>query len=186
MAGEKSDVTQLLMDWTAGERGALDALMPVVYAELHRLARSYLRSERPSHTLQPTALVHEAYLKLVDQRRASFQNRSQFFAVAAQLMRRILVDHARALHAAKRGPDQKWSLEEVSAAQVDAKLDLIELSEALSRLEKLDPQKGRIVELKYFGGLSVDEIAELLGISPRSVKRHWQLAKAWLYGEMKR
>jgi RNA polymerase sigma factor (TIGR02999 family) len=181
------NVTQLLLKWGNGDLQALDDLMPLVYAELRRLARNYLRKERPGHTLQPTALVNEAYLKLVDQRNARWQNRAQFYGVAAQLMRRILVDHARQHHAAKRGGSGRQRLSITSAGQLagkrlatDPPLDLLELHEALEELAKMDPQQARIVELKFFGGLSIDETAEVMGIGHATVERDWKMARAWL------
>jgi len=180
------EVTRLLIRLTEGDNAALDALLPAVYDELRRLAANYLRRERVGHTLQPTALVHEAYLRLVDQTRVEWQNRAHFFGVAAQMMRRILVDHARGQQAEKRGGDvQKISLDEnidVSALRAS---ELVALDEALERLAELDPQKSRLVELRFFGGLSVEETAEVMGVSAPTVKRHWRLAKAWLYGEVK-
>jgi RNA polymerase sigma factor (TIGR02999 family) len=182
------DVTGLLHRWEAGDRAALDQLIPLVYRELRRLARHYLRQERTSHTLQPTALVHEAYLRLVDQRNAHWESRTQFFGVAAQIMRRILVDHAR-LHEAKkrRAFRDAISLDEAltldSARNGDA--NLIALDDSLSALAAFDEQKCRVVELRYFVGLSVEDAAQVLGISPATVKRHWSVAKAWLSRDMK-
>ena len=162
------DVTRLLHDWSEGDEGAAERLMPLVYDELRRLARHYLRHERPDHTLQPTALVNEAYLKLVDQRRVGWQNRHHFFGIAAQMMRRVLVDHARAHAAEKRGgPRRKVSLDE-----------------ALQKLAEVFPRKGRVVELRFFGGLSVEEAAGVLGVSDKTVMREWESAKLWLYREM--
>jgi len=175
-------VTQLLLDWSKGDQAALDKLMPLVYSELRRLASNYLRRERPGHTLQPTALVNEAYLKLVDQRNAKWQNRAQFFGIAAQLMRRILVDHARQHQAVKRGGSDQQRLS-ITSAEVLIKqpeLDLLALNEALDELGRLDPQQSRIVELKFFGGLSIEEIAEVLGIGHATVERDWKMARAWL------
>jgi len=181
------NVTQLLLKWGNGEPQALDELMPLVYAELRRLARNYLRKERPGHTLQPTALVNEAYLKLVDQRSARWQNRAQFYGVAAQLMRRILVDHARQHRAAKRGGSGQQRLSITSAGQLAGKrlsteppIDLLGLHEALEELAEMDPQQARIVELKFFGGLSIDETAEVMGIGHATVERDWKMARAWL------
>jgi RNA polymerase sigma-70 factor (ECF subfamily) len=179
-------VTQLLIDWGSGDQSALGKLMPLVYAELRRLAGNYLRRERADHTLQPTALVNEAYLRLVDQRSARWQNRAHFFGVAAQMMRRILVDHARAHTAEKRGSDfHKLSLDENIDKAAERGAELVELDEALHDLAEIDKQKSRIIELRYFGGLSVEETAEVLGVSPDTVKRHWRMAKAWLYGRMR-
>ena len=175
-------ITQLLIDWSKGDQAALERLMPLVYSELRRLASNYLRRERIGHTLQPTALVNEAYLKLVDQRNARWQNRAQFFGIAAQLMRRILVDHARQNHAAKRGGSEKQRLSITSAEGFVKKseVDLLALNEALDQLSKIDPQQGRIVELKFFGGLSIEETAEVLGIGHATVERDWKMARAWL------
>ncbi len=160
--------------------------MPLVYAELRSLARRYLRRERSDHTLQATALVHEAYLRLVDQRGVTWQNRAHFFGVAAQAMRRILVDHARRHHAAKRGgPAFKISLDDVVVAAQERSDDVLALDDALTRLTALDPRQGQIVELRVFSGLTVEETAEALGISPATVKREWMSAKAWLTREVR-
>jgi RNA polymerase sigma factor (TIGR02999 family) len=176
------DVTQLLVRWSAGDSAALEKLMPLVYSELRRLARNYLRRERQSHTLQPTALVNEAYLKLIDQRNARWQNRAQFYGVAAQMMRRILVDHARQHQAAKRGGSSQQQVSITAAGQLGEKpdLDLLALHEALKELKTFDPQQERIVELKFFGGLSIDETAEVMGIGHATVERDWKMARAWL------
>lgn len=176
------NVTELLVDWSKGDQKALDKLMPLVYSELRRLAGNYLRRERQNHTLQPTALVNEAYLKLIDQRRAKWQNRAQFYGVAAQLMRRILVDHARADQAAKRGGSDQQRLSITSAGELSEKpdTDILALHEALNELSEMDPQQGRIVELKFFGGLSIEETAEVLGIGHATVERDWKMARAWL------
>jgi RNA polymerase sigma-70 factor, ECF subfamily len=176
------DVTRLLVAWGTGDRAALDKLMPLVHKELRRLASNYLRRERADHTLQPTALVNEAYLRLVDQKNARWQNRAQFFGVAAQLMRRILVDHARLHLAQKRGgtQQQRLSLSNVDRATEKPDVDLLALHEALNELEKVDPQQSRIVELKFFGGLSIEETAEVLGIGHATVERDWKMARAWL------
>jgi RNA polymerase sigma factor (TIGR02999 family) len=183
---KREDVTRLLTELTRGNAAAVDALLPLIYDELRSLASNYLRRERPDHTLQPTALVHEAYLRLVDQTRVNWQNRAHFFGVAAQMMRRILVDHARAHRAGKRGADfQKLSLDENIDKAVERSGELIALDEALRELAEIDEQKSRIIELRYFGGLSVEEIAEVLGVAPVTVKRHWRMAKAWLYGRMR-
>jgi RNA polymerase sigma-70 factor, ECF subfamily len=175
-------ITQLLVDWGNGDQAALDKLMPLVYAELRRLATNYLRRERMGHTLQPTALVNEAYLKLVGQKNAKWQNRAQFFAISAQLMRRILVDHARRHQAEKRGGSEQQRLSITSAEELLAQpaIDLLALNEALEELSQMDPQQGRIVELKFFGGLSIDETAEVLGIGHATVEREWKSARAWL------
>lgn len=176
------NVTELLVDWGKGDQNALDKLMPLVYSELRRLAGNYLRRERQNHTLQPTALVNEAYLKLIDQRHARWQNRAQFFGVAAQLMRRILIDHARAHQAAKRGGSDQQRLSITSAGELGEKpdTDILALHEALNELTEIDPQQGRIVELKFFGGLSIEETAEVLGIGHATVERDWKMARAWL------
>lgn len=175
-------VTQLLVNWGKGDQAALDKLMPLVYSELRRLATNYLRRERQGHTLQPTALVNEAYLKLVDQRNAKWQNRAQFFGISAQLMRRILVDHARQHQAAKRGgsAQQRLSITSVEKLAKQSEIDLLALNEALDELAKMDPQQSRIVELKFFGGLSIEETAEVLGIGHATVERDWKMARAWL------
>lgn len=179
-------VTQLLVEWGAGDQAALDKLMPLVYGELRRLANNYLRRERANHTLQPTALVNEAYLKLVDQKNARWQNRAQFFGVAAQLMRRILVDHARLHQAQKRGgsDQQRLSLTNVDRASDKPDIDLLALHEALNELAEVDPQQSRIVELKFFGGLSIEETAEVLGIGHATVERDWKMARAWLRNKL--
>ncbi len=182
------NVTELLIGLTEGNTQVLEALLPIVYSELRRLANSYLRRERNDHTLQPTALVHEAYMKLVDQRNVKWQNRAHFFGVAANVMRRILVDHARKHNADKRGGEfSKEQLEEALIVVSDERsFELLALDEALENLAAMDPQKARIVELRYFGGLSVEETAEVMGVSEITVKRHWKLAKAWLYGQIAR
>ena len=175
-------ITQLLIRWNTGDEGALDKLMPLVESELRRLAGNYLRRERPGHTLQPTALVNEAYLRLVDQRDAKWQNRAHFYGIAAKLMRRILVDHARVKYAEKRGGAEQQRLSITSAQGVSASpdLDILALHEALEELAKLDPQQERIVELKFFGGLSIEEVAEVLRIGHATVERDWKMARAWL------
>jgi RNA polymerase sigma factor (TIGR02999 family) len=178
-------VTELLLAWSEGDRQALDRLVPMVYAELRRQARTQLARERGSHTLQPTALVHEAFLRLVDQRRVHWQNRAQFFGVSAQLMRRILVDHARARGAAKRGGDSVCvALDEGIEATASPETDVLFLHRALERLSSLDERQARVVELRYFGGLSVEEAAVVLDLSAITVKRDWAMAKAWLYREL--
>lgn len=159
--------------------------MPMVYEELRRQARRYLRGEQPGHTLQTTGLVHEAYLRLVDQRQSHWQNRAQFFGVAAQMMRRVLIDHARSKHAAKRGGSGiHVTLEDATVPVEQRGVELIELDEALTRLAALDPQQGRVVELRYFTGLGIEETAQVLGISPATVKREWTMARAWLRREL--
>lgn len=178
------EVTELLVAYSAGEAGALERLIPLVYDELHRRAGYYLRQERRDHTLQATALVNEAFLRLVDQN-IPWQNRSHFFGVAAQVMRRILVDHARHHAARKRGGDQqKLSLDETIAVSGERPVDLLALDEALERLAKMDAEKCKLVELRYFAGLSVEETAEAMGMSVATVMRHWSMAKAWLRREM--
>jgi len=175
-------VTQLLVDWSKGDQAALDKLMPLVYSELRRLATNYLRRERVGHTLQPTALVNEAYLKLIDQKHARWQNRAQFFGISAQLMRRILVDHARQHQAAKRGGADQQRLSVTSAEQIvqQPQVDLLALNEALDELATMDPQQSRVVELRFFGGLSIEEAAEVLGVGHATVERDWKMARAWL------
>jgi len=181
----QADVTRLLINWTNGDKKALEALMPMVYGELHRLAKRYLRRERSDHTLQSTALVHEAYLRMVDQKGMQWQNRAHFFAVAAQMIRRILVDHARTHNAEKRGGGAlKLELDEAIGVPQRRDLNLVALDDAMNTLAEMDPQQGRIVELRFFGGLSIEETAEVLGISPATVKRDWAVAKAWLYRDL--
>jgi RNA polymerase sigma factor (TIGR02999 family) len=179
------EVTRLLIDWSNGRREARERLLPIVYEELRRMAQRQMRQERTGHTLQATALVHEAYLKLVDQRRVSWRNRAHFFGVAAKMMRRILVDHARSHATEKRGGDwERLSLDEAPLIAVDAVVDLVGLDGALDRLAVLDEQQAKVVELRYFGGLTIDETAEVLHISPATVSREWTVAKAWLFGEL--
>jgi RNA polymerase sigma factor (TIGR02999 family) len=184
----QDSVTQLLLNWGNGDRAALDALAPMVYDELRRLAHAYLRRERPDHTLQGTALVNEAYLRLVDQRNVHWQNRAHFFGVAAQMIRRILVDHARGHQAAKRGAGAaKLSLDDALAVSGTGQdVNLVNLDEALKTLHDLDERQARIVELRYFTGLSIEETAEVVGISPATVKREWTSARAWLFRELSR
>ena len=179
------EITRLLDDYSNGNRAVLDELLPLVYGELRRLAHSYLTGEREGITLQTTALVHEAYLKLIDQRSVDFKNRGQFFALSAQAMRRILLDNARSRNAEKRGSGLKVSLDDVGEIPTDANDHLIELDIALTELETFDPAQAKIVELRYFGGLTIEETAEVLNISPASVKREWAMARAWLYDKMK-
>ena len=179
-------VTQLLLDACSGKQLAVDALFPIVYAELRTLASSYLRRERPDHTLQSTALVHEAYLRLVDQD-VSWQNRAHFLGIAAQTMRRILLDHARRRAASKRGSGEyTLQIDEDVIPGRNRELNVIALDDALSSLEKIDPVRGRIVEMRFFGGLSNEEVAVVLGISPKTVQRQWGGAKAWLFDAMKK
>lgn len=179
------DITQLLLAWGNGDQAALEQMVPLVNAELHRLAKHYLVRERSSHTLQTTALVNEAYLRLIDWKHVEWQNRAHFFGLSAQLMRRILVDHARRRSYRKRGGDARQvPLEEAAVVSVERSADLIALDDALNTLAEMDARKSRIIELRFFGGLSVEETAEALKISPRTVKREWALAQAWLYREL--
>jgi RNA polymerase sigma factor (TIGR02999 family) len=180
------DLTQMLIQLSEGKSQVVDDILPFTYDELRSLASNYLRRERSDHTLQPTALVHEAYLKLIDQTQVKWQNRAHFFGIAANIMRRILVDHARKHGADKRGGDaEKLPLEEEILIVSEGKsAELLALDEALENLARIDPQKSKIVELRYFGGLSVEETAEVLGVSEITVKRHWRMAKAWLYGQL--
>ena len=181
----KPSVTELLIAWGDGRRDALDELLPLVYAELRQLAARYLKREPDGHTLQPTALVHEAFVRLVDQRRVKWKNRAHFYGVSAQVMRRILVDHARARKAGKRGSGwDRVPLVEDSVASNGIDVDLLALDGALTRLSEFDPQQERIVELRYFGGLTIEETALALGISPATVVREWTIAKAWLRNEL--
>jgi RNA polymerase sigma factor (TIGR02999 family) len=176
------NLTQLLVNWNNGDPSALSQLLPLVNDELRRIARRYLRRENPGHTLQPTALVNEAYLRLIDQRQVQWQNRAHFFGLAAQLMRRILVDHARRHAYAKRGGGAlQVSFDEGMAVTEAKAAELLAVNEALEKLIKLDARKGRIVELRFFGGLNLDETAEVLGISSPTVQREWRAAKAWLH-----
>jgi len=180
-------VTRLLSELSSGNEQALGELMPLVYSELRRLASYYLRRERGNHTLQATALVHEAYLRLVDQRDARWENRNQFVRVASQLMRRILVDYSRSHDAAKRGGGAgKVFLQEAAVAGKGRPAEVVALDDALNRLAELDPQQARLVELRFFGGLSIEETAAVLGTSPATIKRHWNVAKAWLAREIQR
>jgi RNA polymerase sigma-70 factor, ECF subfamily len=186
MEKDSQQITQLLKDWSEGNPEGLDELMPLVYDELHRQASRYLRKERSNHTLQTTALINEAYLKLINQRDVEWQNRAHFFAIAAQAMRRILVDYARERHREKRGgAAENLPLEEALQISVNEKsIDLIALDEALNRLAKMDKRQARVVELRYFSGLSIDETAEVLGIANSTVRLDWNLAKAWLKQEI--
>jgi len=180
------DVTRLLAEWSKGDRAALEALMPLVYSELRRVAGSYLKHEKSSHTLSPTALVHEAYLRLVTQK-VPWQSRAHFFSVAAQMMRRILVDHARSHRYAKRGGGaMTLSLDEALATAKEREIDLVALDDALQTLAKLDERQSRMVELRFFGGLSIEETSEVLGVSAPTVKREWASARAWLFREISR
>ena len=177
-------VTDLLTKWRAGDQEAFKALIPLVYHELRRIARHYVRQERPDHTLQSTALVHEAYLRLMRQESADIENRAHFFAVAAHLMRQILVDHARRRGAVKRGSGLKLELNEAISVEVPPNVDLIGLDTALNELARLDPQQSRIVEMRFFAGLSIQDTAKIVGVSPATVKREWATARAWLRREL--
>ncbi|MEW6127907.1 MAG: sigma-70 family RNA polymerase sigma factor [Acidobacteriota bacterium] len=187
MSSSPKDVTQLLVDWQGGEPQALEELLPLVYQELHRLADHYLRRERVGHTLQATALINEAYLRIIDQKAVNWQNRAHFIGVAAQMMRRILVDHARShLYAKRGGGAQKLTIDAaIELPQQERDLDLVALDDALQRLEQIDPKQSKIIELRFFGGLTIEETAEVLKISPATIKREWNWAKAWLYRELK-
>ena len=181
METPSDEVNRLLRDWGGGDSQALERLMPLIYNELRQLAHRCLYRERPGHTLQTTALVHEAYLKLIDQRDARWQNRAHFFAIAAQAMRRILVDSARRHTAVKRGgPAENLSLDEAAKVSVEPDPILLPLDEALSRLAEMDQQQSRIVELRYFGGMTIEETAEVMGLSKDTVKNEWAMARAWL------
>ncbi len=184
---KQPEITLWLHEWSLGKENALDSLMPIVYAELHRQATNYLRRERIGHTLQATALINEAYLKLIDQREVNWKNRAHFFGIAAQAMRRILVDHAKARHRNKRGGNaEKLPIEaaEFAVSRNAASVDLIALDEALTRLALLDERQSKVVELRFFSGMSVEETAEALGVSPATVKNEWRTAKAWLFQEL--
>jgi RNA polymerase sigma factor (TIGR02999 family) len=179
------ELTQLLVDWSNGDRAALDKLMPLIDAELRRLAHRYMTRERAGHTLQTTALVNEAFLRLVNRKNLQWQNRAHFFGIAAQLMRTILVDHARSHASAKRGGGaRKLELDEAMVVSQQKASEVIALDDALNQLALLDPQQSRIVELRFFGGLTVEEAAEVLQVSPATIKREWSTAKAWLYHEL--
>jgi RNA polymerase sigma factor, TIGR02999 family len=182
-----ADVTGLLLSWSNGDASAAERLLPAIYDDLHRQAARAMRREGDDHTLQATALVHEAYLRLVDQRRVQWRNRSHFFGIAAQAMRRVLVDHARGRLAAKRGGGMKQltlSGADEAAANADEGIEVLALHEALERLAQLDPDQARLVELRYFGGLTIEETAEALGVSPATMKREWAVARAWLRREL--
>lgn len=181
------DITALLLRMEGGDRHAVDLLLPVVYRELRRLAGGYLRNERGNHTLQPTALVHEAYVRLVDQTRIQWQGRAHFMGVAAQMMRRILVDHARSQGAHKRGGNvEKLQLDAGVVASADRQPELVAIDDALTALEQIDPAKAKMVELRFFAGLSIEETAAAMEVSVATVNRQWKTAKAWLYGELQR
>ena len=180
-----SEMTHLLLAWGEGDQAALDQLMPLVYAELRRLAHRHLAGERAGHTLQTTDLVNEAYLRLLDQKQMQWQNRAQFFAVSAQLMRRILVDYARTRHAARRGGTAlQVTLEEAAEVSTERSAEMVALDDALTAMARFDERKSRMVELRFFGGLSIEETAEVLKVSPGTVMREWTLAKAWLQREI--
>ncbi len=179
------NITQLLAEWRDGNQSALDELYPLVYDELHRLARRYMSRERKGHTLQTTALINEAYVRLVDQKNVHWANRSHFFAISAQIMRRILIDHARRhLYAKRGGGAQQVSLEEVAAITPNVSRELVRLDEALKSLAEMDPRRSQVVELRYFGGLNNEEIAGVLNISANTVTRDWNMARAWLYQQL--
>ena len=181
MAAASEGITQLLINWRSGDKAALDQLMPIVYEELRRLARGFMGKERNNHTLQTSALINEAYLKLVDQDETNWQNRAHFFAVAAQIMRHILVDHARSYGYEKRGAGaQRVSLDDAKVFSEERAGELVALDEALTDLAAVDPRKSRLVELRFFGGLNIDETAEVMDLSPTTVQREWRAAKAWL------
>jgi RNA polymerase sigma factor (TIGR02999 family) len=178
------DISGLLRAWSDGDQSALDKLTPIVYDELHRLARNYMKRERPGHSLQTAALVNEAYMRLVDYERMQWQNRAHFFAVSAQLMRRILVDHARRHNLKRGGGVQHVALEEAAVVGSGQETDLVGLDNAMNALARIDPRKVQVVEMRFFGGLSVEETAEVLKVSTVTVKREWRAAKAWLYREL--
>lgn len=181
MEAVSTGVTQLLINWRNGDKAALDQLMPLVYEELRRLARRFMGRERRDHTLQTSALINEAYLRLVDRETANWQNRAHFFAVAAQVMRNILIDHARSYHYEKRrGGAQKVPLDDAMIFTEERAAELVALDDALTSLAAVDPRKSQIIELRFFGGLNIDETAEMIGLSPTTVQREWRAAKAWL------
>ena len=180
----QDDVTAILRAWSEGDRRALDRLTPIIYDELRRLARRYMRQERPGHSLQTTALVNEAYMRLLDYTRMQWHDRAHFFAVSAQLMRRILVDHARRHNLKRGGAVPHVSLDDAASVAGEAPTDLLALDDALNALAQLDPRKARVVEMRFFGGLSVEETAVVLSVSPITVMRDWNSAKAWLYREL--
>jgi RNA polymerase sigma factor (TIGR02999 family) len=186
MASEAAGVTALLNKLTAGDSAAASQVVPLIYEELRRLAAHYMAAERPGHTLQTTALVHEAYLRLVDQRQASWQSRAHFYGAAAGVMRRILVDHARARLTAKRGGDAPHlALDEALVFSDEQSDELVRLDEALGRLAQMNPRQSRVIQLRFFAGLTVEEISEVMGISPKTVKRDWSFARAWLHRELR-
>ena len=182
---EKHEVTQILQKWREGDKNAAEQLFPLVYDELKRQAKNHLYRERSDHTLQPTALVHEAYLKLVEQTVLSVENRSHFFAVASRLMRQILVDHARKYNSEKRGGSaQRFSIEDLDILPEQSATDLLELNDALQRLEAIDERKASVVDMRFFGGLKEKEIADILGVTEKTVRRDWHFAKLWLFREL--
>jgi RNA polymerase sigma factor (TIGR02999 family) len=186
-APSTQEITQLLVAWNRGDAAALEQLTPLVHTELHRLAKRYMAGERPGHILQTAALVNEAYLRLIDWKNVEWQNRAHFFGLAAQIMRRVLVDFARAQHREKRGGDAlRVSLSEAANLPQEQSADLVALDDALQTLERLDPRQARVVELRFFGGLSLEETAEALKVSVITVRRDWSLAEAWLYRELSR
>jgi RNA polymerase sigma-70 factor, ECF subfamily len=184
MTSPPGEITQLLKQLSHGNREAEARLIPLVYEELRHVAARYMRRERPDHTLQPTALVHEAYLKLIEQRKVSWESRAHFYCVAARLMRRILIDHAREVRALKRGGGQKVTLEDCLVCSMERPGELLAIDEALSCLAERDPRQSRVVELRFFGGCSEEEIAKILEVSVRTVKRDWRVARAWLFAEL--
>ena len=185
MSAFPEEITQLLLSWSKGDETALDHLIPLVYPELRKLARRYMARESPEHTLQTSALINEAYLRLVDQQAVEWQDRAHFFAAAAQMMRHILIDHARSHRYAKRGAGaQHVPLEDVTVVSQERAAELVALDDALTRLTQVDPRKSQIVELRFFGGLTVEETAEVLKLSPITIKREWRSAKAWLQSEI--
>lgn len=185
MSENTENLTQLLIEASNGDKDALDEILPLVYDELRKIAQNYVNRERSDHTLQATALVHEAYIRLIDQRKVDWKNRSQFFGLASQMMRRILVNHAEGYKAGKRGAGQKLQLDETIDASFEENLDLLDLDEALKKLEKFDEQKSKIVEMRFFGGLTIEETAEVLEKSHATIEREWAFAKAWLYRELR-
>jgi RNA polymerase sigma-70 factor (ECF subfamily) len=185
MSEAPHEVTEILQQWREGDRGAAERLFPLVYDELRRQARRHLRRERSDHTLQPTALVHEAYLRMVDQTSPAIDNRSHFFGFASRVMRQILVDHSREHNAEKRGgAAQRFSLADIDSLPQQSASDMIELDEAMQKLEAIDDRKCRVVDMRFFGGLKETEIAEVLGVTEKTVRRDWQFAKLWLYREL--
>src|SRR5947199_3811223 len=185
MTQDSHEVTQLLIQWSNGDKAALDRLMPLIYEELRQLARHYMNRERAGHTLQTTALVNEAYLRLINRKQVHWQNRAHFFAIAAHLMRSILVDHARSHAYAKRGGGaRKIALDEAVIISEERAAEVVALDEALGQLAEIDPRQSRIVEMRFFAGLTIEETAEVLSLSPATIKREWSTAKAWLFHEM--